>query len=257
MCEDLPRMDAPELNEAGNERCVCVMRESEALAPINLEELRGPRLKIEKTEKSIIMIINTDDMLITYSDNVRELVDFFEKKLNKFFEVTPRFKIKPFMGMHVLYDKQKGLLRLTLDARRHVYDFINHMGLDSHSDDGVNKLLDPHEVYSKADLPPEIDVKLRDKVWQAHCKLIHLANWAHPNLVHSVSVLGLGRYVHNPSEKLWSAYSRIAKYLVKTRGFKFKLVSETSDIKLMHLEPYGHSDSGDWGGLGRMDDRNL
>ena len=48
MCEDLPRMDAPELNEAGNERCVCVMRESEELAPINLEELRGPGLKIEK-----------------------------------------------------------------------------------------------------------------------------------------------------------------------------------------------------------------
>jgi len=24
----------------------------------------------------------------------------------------------------------------------------------------------------------------------------------------------------------------------------------------MNLEPYGHSDSGDWGGLGRMDDRN-
>ena len=35
--------------------------------------------------KSIIMIINTDDMLISYSDNVRELVDFFEKKLNNIF----------------------------------------------------------------------------------------------------------------------------------------------------------------------------
>ena len=123
----------PQYVEAGNERCVCVMRESEELAPINLDELRGPGLKIEKTGKSIIMIINTDEMLITYSDNVRELVDFFKKKLNNFFEVTPCSKIKQFMGMHVLHDKQKGLLRLTLDARRHVYDFINHMGLDPHS----------------------------------------------------------------------------------------------------------------------------
>jgi len=49
----------------------------------------------------------------------------------------------------------------------------------------------------KADSPPEIDVKFKDKVWQAHGKLIHLAIWARPDLVHSVSVLG--RYVHNPS----------------------------------------------------------
>ena len=196
----------PQYVEAGNERCVCVMRESEELAPSNLDELRDLGLKIEKTEKCIIMIINTDDMLITYSDNVRELVDFFEKKLNNFFEVTPRSKIEQFMGMHVLYNKQKGLLRLTLDTGRQVYGFINHTGLDPHSDVGVNKLLNPPEVYSKADLPPEIDVKLRDKVWQAHCKHIHLAIWAHPDLVHSVSMLGLGRYVHNTSEKLWSAY---------------------------------------------------
>jgi len=60
----------------------------------------------------------------------------------------------------------------------------------------------------------------------------------------------LGRYVHNPSGKLWSAYSRIAKYLVKTRDFK--LVFGTPDIELMDLEPYGHSDL-DWGGC--IDDK--
>ena len=78
------------------------------------------------------------------------------------------------------------------------------MGLDPDSDVGVNTPLDPLEVYSKIDSPPEIDVKL----WQAHGKIIHLAIRARPDLVHSVSVLG--RYVHNPSEKLWNAYSSIA-----------------------------------------------
>jgi len=53
------------------------MRESEGLAPINLDELRG--LKIEKNEKIIIMIMNTDDVLIAYSDNASDLVDSFEK----------------------------------------------------------------------------------------------------------------------------------------------------------------------------------
>jgi len=55
----------------------------------------------------------------------------------------------------------------------------------------------------------------------------------------------LGRYVHDPSEKLWNAYFQIAKNLVKTRDFK--LVFGTPDIELMDLELYGHSNS-DWGG---------
>jgi len=110
----------PQNVEAGNERCIYVMRESEELAPINLDELRG--LKIEKNEK-IIMIMNTDDMLIAYSDNARDLVDSFQKKLNNSFEATSRSQIEHYMGMHVLYDQEKGIL--TLDARRHVYGFIN------------------------------------------------------------------------------------------------------------------------------------
>ena len=78
--------------------------------------------------------------------------------------------------------------------------------------------------------------------------MIHLAIWARLNLVHSVSVLG--RSVHNPSEILWNAYLRIAKYLIKTRDLK--IVYGTPDIELMDLEPYGHFDS-DWGGF--IDDR--
>jgi len=181
--------------------------------------------------------MNTDDMLIAYSDNAIELVDSFERKLIDSFQVTSLFKIEHHIGMHVLYDKQKGLLNL--DAQRHVYGFINHMGLDPNSNVGISTPLDQQEVYSKVDSPPEIDIKLRDKVWQAHGKLIHLATWVRPDLVHSVSVLG--RYVHNPSEKLWNAYSRIAKYLVKTRDFK--LAFRTPDIELMDLDFYGHSDS--------------
>ena len=149
------------------------MRESEELAPINLD-LRG--LKIEKNEKIIIMIMNTDDMLIAYSDNARDLVrvDSFEKKLNNSFEATPRSQIEHYMGMHVLYDQQKGIL--TSDARRHVYGFINHMGLDPNSDDGVSTPLDPHEVYSKADSPPEIDVQTSSSFLEPQTSNLWISN---------------------------------------------------------------------------------
>jgi hypothetical protein len=49
--------------------------------------------------------------------------------------------------------------------------------------------------------------------------------WSRPDLAYAVSVLG--QYVHNPSQKLWLAYHRIAKYLIRTKDFR--LVFGTHD----------------------------
>jgi len=137
---------------------------------------------------------------------------------------------------------------LGFDARRHVYNFIWHMGRDPESSTGVSTPLDPHETYTKKDCPAEVDVKLREKVWASHGILIHLSIWARPDLAHAVSVLG--RYVHNPSEKLWTAYDRIAKYLIKTKDMWIGFGSR--DNKQGERELYAFSDS-DWGGS--LDDR--
>jgi len=42
-------------------------------------------------------VMSTDDMLIAYSDNAKELVDSIEKKLNDSFKVTPRSNIDHYM----------------------------------------------------------------------------------------------------------------------------------------------------------------
>jgi hypothetical protein len=89
---------------------------------------------------------------------------------------------------------------------------------------------------------------LREKVLAAHGILIHLSIWARPDLAHAVSVLG--RYVHNPSEKLWAVYDRIAKYLIKTKDIRIGFGSR--DDKHGQGELYAFSDS-DWGGS--LDDR--
>jgi hypothetical protein len=95
------------------------------------------------------------------------------------------------------------------------------MGYDPKSTTTVTTPLDPNVVYSLEDCPAEVDVELRAKVWTAHGNLIHLAVWSIPDLDHAVSVLG--RYVHNPSQKLWLAYRRIAKYLIRTKGLPPRL----------------------------------
>ena len=48
--------------DAGTERCIYVTRESKELSPIDLDEFR--ELKIEKDEERVIMITNTNNLLI-------------------------------------------------------------------------------------------------------------------------------------------------------------------------------------------------
>ena len=146
-----------------------------------------------------------------------------ENLINTSFEATPREPVEQYLGLHVARD---GLRQyLCLDARRHVHEFIRHMGLDPNSSTSVSTPLDPHVTYSKADCPAEVDVALRERTFAAHGKLIHLAIWARPDLAHSVSVLG--RYAHNPSQKHWNSYVRVAKYLVRTKDYR--LVYGTPD----------------------------
>ena len=227
----------PQFSEAGSERCVFVSRKHADGSPIDLDELRG--LTLEPNEELIILVMNTDDLLMLYTDSARHSVDDLESLINASFEATPREPVEQYLGMHVTRDKKKGLL--SIDARRHVYDFIRSMGYDPLTGPTVSTPLDPHVKYSKDDCPPVVNVSLRDKVWAAHGKLIHLATWARPDLAHSVSVLG--RYVHNPSLKHWAAYHRIAKYLIRTKDYR--LVYGTGD-PLSHEFPYGYTDS-DWG----------
>jgi hypothetical protein len=235
---------APQFKEAGNERCIYVFREGADGTPIDLDTLRG--VTLEPGEKLIILVMNTDDMLIMYTANARTLVDDFEAKTCASFEAAPRQPVEQYLGMTVTRNRARRLL--TLDARRHVHEYIWHMGHDPDTGTQVRTPLDPHVSYSKADCPPAIDKALRDQVWKAHGKLIHLAVWARPDLAHAVSVLG--RYVHNPSPKLWDAYHRIAKYLTRTKDYR--LVYGTADRNNMQNIPHGFTDS-DWGAC--LDDR--
>jgi len=235
---DWLKTQAPQFQEAGSERCVYVFRQHADGTPVNLDTLRG--ITLEPDEKLIILVMNTDDLLILYSDSAIADVDAFEALINQSFDATPREPVDQYLGMHITRDADRRFL--TLDLRRHVYAFIRTMDLDPLHGPSVSTPLDPNIVYSKADCPATVDTALREKVWSAHGKLIHLAIWGRPDIAHAVSVLG--RYVHNPSEKLWRGYQRVARYLVGTRDYR--LVYGTLDPEDLANEPYGFTDS-DWG----------
>ena len=233
---DWMRREQPQFVEAGNERVCYVFREGQDGQPIDLDKLRG--ITLEPDEKLIILCMNTDDMLISYTDSARHLVDEFERSLNASYAATPRTSLEFYLGMHVQRDREKRVL--SIDVRRHIYDFIRSMGLDPLSSASVSTPLDPNVTYSKDDCPAEINKEIKERVLRAHGKLIHMAIWARPDLAHCVSVLG--RYVHNPSQKHLDAYLRIARYLIKTKDLR--IVYGTHDTHGLVL--YGFSDS-DWG----------
>ena len=227
----------PDFREAGTERCVYVFRQHANGKPVDLEELRG--ISLEPDEELIILVMNTDDLLLLYTDSALARVNDLEALINKSFDATPREPVEQYLGLHVARDADRHYL--CLDARRHVYEFIRHMDLDPHGSASVSTPLDPHVHYSKADCPDVVDTALRERIWSAHGKLIHLAVWARPDLAHAVSVLG--RYVHNPSLKHWESYVRVAKYLIRTKDYR--LVYGTPDAENID-EPYFYTDSA-WG----------
>merc|ERR1719163_1763953 len=102
------------------------MRQDADGKPINLDRAEG--IKLDPKEKLIIIVMNTE--------NARTHVDEFEQKINQIFESTPRQPVEQYLGMHVARDRIQRLL--TIDARRHVYEYITMMGFDPHSGTSVS-----------------------------------------------------------------------------------------------------------------------
>ena len=76
---------------------------------INLDQVRG--LTLEPDEELIILVMDTDDLLLLYTDAARHSSDDLETWMNASFEATPRVRVEQYLGMHVTRDKEKGLLR--------------------------------------------------------------------------------------------------------------------------------------------------
>ena len=82
--------------------------------PVDLDIERG--ISLEEGGKLVIIVMNTDDMLIAYTKNAKSFVDDFERILNESFEATPREKVEYYMGMHIVGTEREGTLVLMRDA---------------------------------------------------------------------------------------------------------------------------------------------
>jgi hypothetical protein len=84
--------------------------------------------------------MNTDDLLILYT--ALSLIDTLEETICTSFEATPRAPVDQYLCLHIARDADGNYL--SIGARKHVYNFIWHMGQDPHSGITVKTPLDPH-----------------------------------------------------------------------------------------------------------------
>ena len=63
-----------------------VFRQHADGTPVDLEDLRG--ISLEPDEELIILVMNTDDLLILYTDSALARVDALEKLINTSFEAS-------------------------------------------------------------------------------------------------------------------------------------------------------------------------
>ena len=98
---DWMKREQPQFVEAtGNERVCYVFRDHADGMSVDLDTFRG--FTLEPNEKLIILCINTDDMLISYTENARHLVDEFDRTLNVSYGCTPRVPLEYYLGMHTV-----------------------------------------------------------------------------------------------------------------------------------------------------------
>ena len=57
---------------------------------------------LEPNKNLIILCTNTDDILISYTENAHHLVDEFERTLNLSYECKPRVPLDYYLGMHIV-----------------------------------------------------------------------------------------------------------------------------------------------------------
>jgi hypothetical protein len=95
---------------------------------VDLDKLRD--ITLEPRERLVILVMNTDDLLILNTDSARAEVDAFEKLLNQSFEATSRAPVDQHLGMHATVTRNREKRPLALDGRRHVSDYIHYDYID-------------------------------------------------------------------------------------------------------------------------------
>ncbi|KAJ9547196.1 hypothetical protein OSB04_019739 [Centaurea solstitialis] len=184
----------------------------------------------------IFLILYVDDILITTNDLA--LLHDTKKFLAKHFEMKHLGDASFVLGIQILRDRSRGILRLSQTS--YIDKVLDRFGmLDSKSRDTP---IAKGDKFSLKQCPKnELEIKEMQKFPYASAvgSLMYAQVCTRPDIAFIVGVLG--RYLSNPGMDHWRAAKRVMRYLKKTRDYM--LTYRKSDS----LEIVGYSDS-DFGG---------
>ncbi|KAJ9538265.1 hypothetical protein OSB04_030998 [Centaurea solstitialis] len=184
----------------------------------------------------IFLILYVDDILIATNDLA--LLHDTKKFLAKHFEMKDLGDASFVLGIQILRDRSRGILRLS--QRSYIDKVLDRFGmLDSKS--GDTPIAKGDKFILKQCPKNELEIKEMQKIPYASAvgSLMYAQVCTRPDIAFIVGVLG--RYLSNPGMDHWRAAKRVMRYLKKTRDYM--LTYRKSDS----LEIVGYSDS-DFGG---------
>ncbi|KAJ9554358.1 hypothetical protein OSB04_018403 [Centaurea solstitialis] len=184
----------------------------------------------------IFLILYVDDILIATNDLA--LLHDTKKFLAKHFEMKDLSDASFVLGIQILRDRSRGILRLS--QRSYIDKVLDRFGmLDSKS--GHTPIAKGDKFSLKQCPKNELEIKEMQKIPYASAvaSLMYAQVCTRPDITFIVGVLG--RYLSNPGMDHWRAAKRVMRYLKKTRDYM--LTYRKSDS----LEIIGYSDS-DFGG---------
>jgi ATP-binding cassette subfamily B (MDR/TAP) protein 1 len=159
----------------------------------------------------IILLLYVDDMLIAGSSI--EEIDKLKQQLSKQFEMKDLGAAKQILGMIIIRDKDKGILKLS--QIEYVKKVLNRFSMDNAKP--VSTPLGNHFKLSKDQSPKtELECGYMDMIPYASAidSLMYAMVCTRPDIAHAVGVVS--RYMSNPGKQHWEAVKWIMRYL---KGF--------------------------------------
>jgi len=156
----------------------------------------------------IILLLYVDDMLIAGSSI--EEIDKLKQQLSKQFEMKDLGAAKQILGMRIIRDKDKGILKLS--QTEYVKKVISRFSMDNAKP--VSTPLGNHFKLSKDQSPQiELECGYMDKIPYASAigSLMYAMVYTRLDIAHAVGVVS--RYMSNPGKQHWEAVKWIMRYL--------------------------------------------
>ena len=185
--------------------------------------------KVHKNE-IVYLLLYVDDIILTGPD--LHHIEYYKTKLTNEFDVKDKGELKNFLGLEIIYDKMKGILKI--NQKRYILGILKRFNFEN-----CKPCLTPIEPRLKLTMSENNNKNGKPIKEMIGC-LMYLMLGSRPDL--SFAVNFFSRYQDKYSDEIWNYLKRVLRYLKGTINLSLVYVRKKEEYPLIC-----YVDS-DWGG---------